>query len=161
MDTPACRPPPHTVPGDVVTFTSALRHPTFRAALMTMAWIGFSTSLIETLLVSLLSGAGTGLLSPPVNAAVADVLARPGGAAGGGGTLAGFQMLGDVGAVLGPILAGLVVDLGGYQLAFTAVAIVTMTSFGVWRTAPETLPRAALQLEWEGPAAHRRPNLLP
>jgi len=79
-----------------------------------MVWLGLSRSPVGMLMACALSGAGTGLMTPSVNAAVADVLAASGGDTRSGAALAGFQMVGDVGAILGPVLAGLAVDFGGY-----------------------------------------------
>ncbi len=69
-----------------------------------------STTTAELIAASLLSGVGTGLLNPPVNASVTDVIAGDGRDANGGTALAGFQMVGDVGAIVGPVLAGMIVE---------------------------------------------------
>ena len=53
---------------------------------------------------SLVSGVGTGLMSPAVNASVTDVIAAHGREVNSGSALAGFQMVGDVGAIIGPIV---------------------------------------------------------
>ncbi|MHA6621403.1 MFS transporter [Pseudonocardia sp. DLS-67] len=108
---------------------------------VTSVWLGFSTTLIGLLSASLLSGAGTGLMSPPVNASVGDVIAAKGRHVDGGTTLAGFQMVGDVGAVAGPVLAGVVAETGGYPAAFAVTAVIVAVSFVSWLFAPETLPR--------------------
>lgn len=108
---------------------------------LTSLWLGYSASPAELLVASLLSGAGTGLVYPPVNAAVADVIAVNGGNAGGAAALAGYQMIGDVGAVVGPVLAGMAVEQGGYPAAFALTAAVAVVSFGCWLLAPETVPR--------------------
>jgi MFS family permease len=105
-----------------------------------MLGLGFTMSWPALLAVSLLAGVGTGLTGPPTNAAVADVLADGEGAAPSGSALAGFQMAGDVGAIFGPVLAGLLVDLGGYPAAFAATAAISAIAFGTWVRAPETRP---------------------
>ena len=63
----------------------------------------------------------------------------------GGTVVAVFQMAGDLGAVLGPVVAGWVADGHGYGAAFALSAMVALTAaaFAVLR-APETLHRAAL-----------------
>lgn len=104
------------------------------------AWLGYSHTLPEFLVASFLAGIGTGMAYPPTNAAVADVIAdedRP----IGGSALAGFQMVGDVGAVVGPVLAGLLVDGAGYGPAFALSAAVAIGSWGCWLRAAETVPR--------------------
>ena len=62
--------------------------------------------------------------------------------AGRGGTVvAVFQMAGDLGAVLGPIVTGLVADAAGYSWAFGVCAVVcALPVLAVW-VAPETLQR--------------------
>jgi MFS family permease len=96
------------------------------------------TSLPAFLVTSLLVGIGTGLLEPPTNAAVADVITA--GGATSGSALAGFQMVGDVGAVIGPVLAGLVTEATGYATAFALTAAIAAVSLSCWLRAPETLP---------------------
>ena len=61
-------------------------------------------SLPLFLVVSLVAGLGSGLVNPPLNAAVADVdrVERP----GPGRCWPGFQMAGDIGTILGPLVAG-------------------------------------------------------
>lgn len=98
-------------------------------------WLGFSGSPTSALLACALSGAGTGLLTPPVDAAVADVVTA-GGRSGGGRALAGFQMVGDVGAIVGPVLAGLLADLGGYSTAFVSTAVIAAASLLYWQRYP-------------------------
>jgi ribosomal protein S18 acetylase RimI-like enzyme len=121
---------------------------------ITMASLGFTASPFEVLAICALSGAGTGMLTPPVNAAVADVLAGGSGARGGP-ALAGFQVVGDVGAILGPVLAGLVVTLGGYATAFTLTAMLAGASIWSWRRAPDGTRRSHAA---EGVAAEMSPS---
>ena len=54
---------------------------------------------------------GSGLVNPPINAAVADVI---GSTARGGTVLAGFQMAADLGAIIGPVVAGAIAELVGF-----------------------------------------------
>ena len=91
--------------------------------------------------MSLLSGVGTGLMNPPVNASVTDVIAAQDREADGGTALADFQMVGDVGAIIGPVLAGMIVERAGYLAAFATTAAIAVVSFGYWLRAPETSPR--------------------
>jgi MFS family permease len=108
---------------------------------VTAVWLGFSTTVAGLMAASLVAGVGTGLMNPPVNAAVADVVAAEGRDVSGGTALAGFQMVGDIGAVVGPVLAAAVVELGGYPAAFATTAATAAVSFGCWLRAPETVPR--------------------
>jgi MFS family permease len=60
--------------------------------------------------------------------------------AGRGGTVvAVFQMAGDLGAVLGPIVTGWVADAAGYSPAFAISAAVCVLPVFAVLAAPETL----------------------
>jgi MFS transporter, DHA1 family, multidrug resistance protein len=64
--------------------------------------------------------------------------------AGRGGTVvAVFQMSGDLGAVLGPVVAGWVADGAGYGSSFAVCAVVCVAPLAAVLVAPETLRRAA------------------
>jgi MFS transporter, DHA1 family, tetracycline resistance protein len=102
------------------------------------AVLGLVPTLPLLLAVSLVAGAGSGLVNPPVNAAVADVV---GSHARGGTVLAGFQMASDIGAILGPLVAGAVAQLAGYGAAFGLTGLVVVVALVLWIRAPETLPR--------------------
>jgi MFS family permease len=56
---------------------------------VTSLWLGLTSGMTEFVVASLLSGVGTGLMSPAVNASVTDVIAR-GRDVNGGSALAGF-----------------------------------------------------------------------
>jgi MFS family permease len=104
------------------------------------AVLGFITSPPLFLLVSLVAGMGSGLVNPPMNAAVADVV---GSRARGGTVLAGFQMSADLGAIIGPVLAGALAETVGFGVAFAVTGAVALVALGFWIRAPETLPRTA------------------
>jgi MFS family permease len=62
--------------------------------------------------------------------------------AGRGGTVvAVFQMAGDLGTVLGPVVTGFVADQAGYSPAFVLCAVVCALPLLVVLAAPETLQR--------------------
>jgi DHA1 family tetracycline resistance protein-like MFS transporter len=86
----------------------------------------------------LVAGLGSGLLNPPLNAAVADVV---GAQRRGGTVLAGFQMASDVGAIVGPLVAGAVAQMFGFGAAFGLTGLITALALALWVRAPETLPR--------------------
>lgn len=98
--------------------------------------LGFVTSPPLFLGVSLVAGMGSGLVNPPMNAAVADVI---GSRARGGTVLAGFQMASDTGAIIGPVLAGALAESVGYPTAFAVTGAVSLVALGFWVRAPETL----------------------
>ncbi|WP_308258593.1 MFS transporter [Saccharothrix obliqua] len=101
-------------------------------------WLGFTTSVPMFMVASLVAGVGAGLLNPPQNAVVADVI---GTKAKGGPVLAAFQMVTDLGAIIGPLLAGVLVDHVSYSAAFTLTGVIIAVALAVWVFAPETLPR--------------------
>ena len=120
------------------------RKPTVLLGLVVSAggtvWVGFTTDVPTFLTATVIAGLGAGLLSPPLQATVADVLGTRGR---GGPVLATFQMTADIGAVLGPIVAGLLADGLSYGAAFAVTgALCAVAAFG-WLPAPETLPRKA------------------
>ncbi|MEU6646240.1 MFS transporter [Saccharomonospora sp. NPDC046836] len=92
------------------------------------------------LAASLVAGVGSGALNPSQNAAVADVL---GAKARGGSVLAGFQMAADVGAIVGPLAAGVIAERWSYPAAFTITGGVAVLALVLWLVARETLPRTA------------------
>ncbi|MDQ4118572.1 MAG: MFS transporter, partial [Actinomycetota bacterium] len=61
----------------------------------------------------------------------------------GGSVLAGFQMAADLGAILGPVLAGALADTFGYGPAFALTGGLMLVALVVWTRAPETLPSRA------------------
>jgi MFS family permease len=69
--------------------------------------------------------------------------------AGRGGTVvAVFQMSGDLGAVLGPVVAGWIADAHGYGATFVVAAAVCALPIPAVLAAPETLtPNFAEQVE--------------
>ncbi|MGQ0573068.1 MAG: MFS transporter [Pseudonocardia sp.] len=100
--------------------------------------LGFLTSPVVFLVVSLVAGLGSGLLNPPMQAAVADVI---GSKARGGTVLAGFQMAADLGAIVGPIVAGALAEVVGFGPSFALTGAISLVALAVWARAPETLPR--------------------
>jgi MFS family permease len=104
------------------------------------ACLGLTTSLPAFLAASLLTGIGSGLINPPMTAAVADVI---GSRARGGPVLAGFQMAADLGAILGPVLAGAIAEVWNFTAAFAVTAAVAVVALVFWWRAPETLPSRA------------------
>jgi DHA1 family tetracycline resistance protein-like MFS transporter len=108
------------------------------SALATAA-LGFVTPAPLFLAMSLVAGLGSGMVNPPMNAAVADVI---GSRARGGSVLAGFQMAADLGAIVGPPLAGLLAEAVGFSAAFVVTGAVMVVALGFWLRAPETLPRS-------------------
>jgi MFS family permease len=105
-------------------------------------WLGFTGGVPEFLAAALISGAGTGLITPAQGATVADVI---GSQAKGGPVLAAFQMAADIGAILGPITAGLLADHLSYPAAFVLTGAISLLAAVAWLRSPETLPPDAAQ----------------
>jgi MFS family permease len=100
--------------------------------------IGQSGSLTVLLVLSVVSGVGAGLVNPGQQATVADVI---GNERSGGTVLSTFQMFQDGGAILGPVLIGLVADRAGFGWAFAVTGAVALVAALPWLFAPETLRR--------------------
>ena len=127
-----------------VTFSSRLsdlhgRKPLILVGLAVMAVftgaIGWLESPLLFLVSCALAGAGTGTLNAPQQAAVADLVGQDRKA---GPVMSAAQMSGDLGAILGPLLVGLVVDAAGYGWGFVATGAVIAVAALVWLRAPET-----------------------
>lgn len=100
--------------------------------------VGLSGDLVVLFALSAFSGLGAGLVNPAQQATVADVV---GTARGGGPVLAAFQMCQDAGAIVGPILIGVIADRAGFGWAFAVTGLVSALALLPWLAAPETLPR--------------------
>ncbi len=100
------------------------------------AALGLSTGSALLVVTSFIAGAGAGLLNAPQQAAVADLI---GAERSGGSVLAGFQMLSDVGAILGPIAAGALAEHVSFPVAFGVTGAICLLAALPWVRAPETL----------------------
>ncbi|WP_148615651.1 MFS transporter [Nocardioides rubriscoriae] len=98
--------------------------------------LGLSHDLLVLFVLSAVSGVGAGLVNPGQQATVADLV---GSARSGGTVLSTFQMAQDGGAILGPVLVGVVADQAGFGWAFALTAMVSLLALGPWLLATETL----------------------
>lgn len=80
-------------------------------------------------------GAGAAFMGSAPAATAGDVA----GSGGKGTVIAAFQMTADLGAILGPLAAGLLADSLGYQWAFATGALVSAVAFGLAVVMTETL----------------------
>ncbi|MBY6362334.1 MFS transporter [Rhodococcoides corynebacterioides] len=104
----------------------------------TTAGMGVSGSTVVFLVLTFVAGVGSGLITPTQQAAVADLV---GSRARGGPVLAAFQMAMDVGSVIGPLVAGVLVEELSYAWAFgTSGAILLVAAVG-WSVVPDTIGR--------------------
>lgn len=103
---------------------------------VTSGWVPVSASLAILLGLSLVSGVGAGLVNPSQQATVADIIGHE---RSGGRVLSTFQMAQDGGAIVGPILVGLVADAMGFTAAFAVTGVICLLAALPWLRAPEPL----------------------
>jgi MFS family permease len=96
---------------------------------------GLAQDLTMLVIVSVVAGIGAGALNPAQQASLADVVGRE---RNGGPALAAFQMSQDLGSIVGPLIAGLLVDQGSYPLAFGVTGTITLLAAVPWLRARET-----------------------
>lgn len=99
--------------------------------------LGWAHTIVPFLVLSVIAGAGAGLVNPGQQAAVADIVGQE---RSGGKVLATFQMATDCGAILGPVLAGTLADFFGFEAAFAVTAVVLLAGAAAWWPARETMP---------------------
>lgn len=104
-----------------------------------MGLLALASNPIVFLLAMAVLGVGTAFLGSAPAAAVGDVI----GQQRGGVVVAAFQMIADVGAIAGPLLAGLLADTAGYHWAFATGLAVTLLALVFALLMPETKPRSA------------------
>lgn len=104
--------------------------------LSSIVLMGYFTSLPAFIILSILAGFGGGILGPAQQAAVADVI---GSGRNGGKALAGFQMATDLGAIIGPLIAGVMADNISYQVALSASGAVCLIGVFAWLFTPSTI----------------------
>lgn len=97
----------------------------------------YSGTLWATITIMAVAGAGSALTNPGLQAAQADIV----GKRSGGQVVATTQMTTDIGGVVGPLLAGLIVDASGFHLAFIVTGALLLFAAGSWLFVPDTKPR--------------------
>lgn len=100
-----------------------------------MAGIGLTDHEVLFIVLSIIAGAGIGFMNPAQQAAVADVIGRE---HNGGKVMAGFQMATDAGAILGPVVAGLIADRWGFGWAFAITGLIGLAGACAWLRLKET-----------------------
>jgi MFS family permease len=108
------------------------------------AAIGLTGHLPTFFAASAVAGFGSGLLNPAQQAAVGDIIGR---GRSGGKVLAVFQMASDAGAIVGPVLVGLLADGFGYGWAFGATGGILLLSAAGWSVAGEPMQRAPERID--------------
>ena len=109
-----------------------------------MGTLGFAENVIPLIIMSILAGGASGMIAPAQQAALADVI---GNSRSGGQVLSTFQMAGDFGQILGPILIGLLADIYGFKIAFAACGIIGLVGAIAWAFSRETLEDRSVSLK--------------
>ena len=88
--------------------------------------LGLAHSFWSVIIISVLTGAGGGLMSPAVQASLADII---GNDRSGGKVLSTYQMTQDFGQILAPILLGAVAQAAGFGAAFGLCGALAAAAF--------------------------------
>ena len=102
---------------------------------------GWGTSAVAGTVLFLLAMAVQGAASAFLGSAPAAVVGDIMGGRKGGIVVATFQMMSDVGAVIGPLVAGLLIDRFDFEWAFAAGAALSLVAVILVYVMPETLNR--------------------
>jgi MFS family permease len=97
--------------------------------------VGFADSLPLFLAGAYVAGAAAGIFTSPQQAAVADII---GNKARGGTAVATFQMMSDVGAILGSLAVGQIAQHLTFAAAFVVSGVILLIAAVWWVFAPET-----------------------
>ncbi|WP_408910311.1 MFS transporter [Corynebacterium kefirresidentii] len=98
--------------------------------------MGLADTIPTLLVVSAFAGAASGIINPAQTAAIGDVV---GNKRSGGQVLSTFQMAGDFGQILGPIVVGGLADYFGFAKAFAVCPGVAAMGVVAWLCGRETL----------------------
>lgn len=102
--------------------------------------VGFSESLAFFLVAAFFAGFATGMFTSPQQAAVADII---GNKARGGTAVATFQMMADLGSIVGATLVGLIAQHMSFSWSFIVSGSILLLASAGWVLAPETRPRSS------------------
>ena len=110
-----------------------------------MVVLSFGENIVGFFITMAVLGAGSAFLGSAPAAVVGDIV----GDGRRGTIVAAFQMTSDLGAIAGPLIAGLIYDsTGSFTLAFLTGALVAMIGFAMAITMPETAkPAGAAETE--------------
>jgi len=97
--------------------------------------VGYASSVPVFLAAAFVTGAATGIFISPQQAAVADIV---GNKARGGTAVATFQMMADLGSIVGSIAVGQIAEHTSYAWAFMASGAILLVAAVGWVFAPET-----------------------
>ncbi len=122
----------------------------FACGLATM-WLGASASVPVFLVAAFVGGAASGVFASPQQAAIADIL---GSAARTGTAVATFQMMVDLGAIVGSMAVSQIAEHLSFGWGFAISGVVLLAAGVGWMFAPETRVAGQSACEaWETGAA--------
>ena len=98
-------------------------------------WLGASSSVPVFLIAAFVGGAASGISASPQQAAIADIL---GSSARTGTAVSTFQMMVDLGAIVGSMTVTEIAEHLSFETGFVVSAIVLLAAGVVWIFAPET-----------------------
>jgi MFS family permease len=102
-----------------------------------MLLIALETGAVGFLLAMAASGLASAFLAPASSAVVGDLTRG----LSGGRVVSVYQMVGDLGGILGPLIAGALADAAGFQWAFAAGVVIGLVTLAFVVAMPETLRR--------------------
>lgn len=110
-------------------------------AVLAVSYFAFpaSPNIWVAMAVLLAAGIGSALANPGQQAVLADVLGRK----RGGMVVSAYSMASDLGGVLGPLIAGAVVDFAGFGWAFGITAALLAITAVSWAVTPNSRQLAA------------------
>jgi MFS family permease len=97
--------------------------------------VGYTSSVPVFLAAAYVTGAATGIFVAPQQAAVADIV---GNKARGGTAVATFQMMADLGSIVGSLAVGQVAERASFASAFLVSGGILLLAALAWVFAPET-----------------------
>lgn len=105
-------------------------------AVLAVSFLAFpaSTAMWMAIGIMIVAGAGSALVNPGQMAVLADVLQQR----RGGSAVAAYSMMSDLGGVLGPLVAGALLDLAGFGWAFGVTAALLAVAFVAWAVVPDS-----------------------
>ena len=112
-------------------------------AITDIATNGWGTQAVAGTVLFLLSMAIQGVAAAFLGSAPAAVVGDIMGGQRGGIVVATFQMMSDVGAIVGPLVAGLLIDKFDFDWAFGAGALISLVAVFLVMRMPETLNRGS------------------
>jgi MFS family permease len=102
-----------------------------------MVLLALETGAVGFLVAMAASGLASAFLAPASAAVVGDLTRG----LSGGRVVSVYQMVGDLGGILGPLIAGALADAAGFQWAFAAGVVIGLITLAFVVVMPETLRR--------------------